>query len=204
MKMHMVAPAADIARMLATEDGRFAIAMAARANEGKMGIHDHEGLALFHCAKRAGTKYGTILEIGTCVGHSATIMALATSKTYIRTLNPNPEECEMARANLHTLRRVTVEMAYSWDVLDDYDGPELDLIFVDGDHQQCWRDMPWWRWVRPGGAMLFHDYHATEYPNVVESVDALAAKLGRPLDVYIMDTDGPGHGMVGFWKREGE
>ncbi len=53
----------------------------------------------------------------------------------------------------------------------------LDLIFIDGDHSpegvqgdiEAW--LPWAR--RPGGWMIFHDYHSNNWPAVVEAVERL-------------------------------
>jgi len=53
----------------------------------------------------------------------------------------------------------------------------LDLIFIDGDHSpegvagdiEAW--LPWVK--RPGGWMLFHDYHSNNWPAVVEAVERM-------------------------------
>lgn len=53
----------------------------------------------------------------------------------------------------------------------------LDLVFIDGDHSPegiAGDITAWLPWVkRPGGWMLFHDYHSNNWPAVVEAVDRM-------------------------------
>jgi predicted O-methyltransferase YrrM len=145
---------------------------------------------------------GPVLDIGTFKGYSASLLAQAQPSQPVVTLNPCEAEAAEAMGYLAPWRNVTVLIAASWDVLDWYSGPDLSLVFVDGDHKQAARDVPWFDRLRVGGLLLFHDYTPAQSPHVVEAVDGLATRLGRPPDVLIVDMDGVG--MAGFCRREGE
>jgi predicted O-methyltransferase YrrM len=54
-----------------------------------------------------------------------------------------------------------------------YDGPPIDLLFIDGDHvyEAVRADFEaWWPRVRPGGLVMFHDYDE-RHPGVRRFVD---------------------------------
>jgi len=144
-------------------------------------------------------KDGTVmLDIGTGHGHSAAVMAVASPRARVITLTPRQKEVEIAVHHLHPLKIVEVWQTTSASFLASYGGPELSVVFVDGDHKRVDRDAPWWRWVRPGGLMLFHDYSPGSR-HVVNTVDRMAVQLGRRPDVLIVDSDAVG--MAGFYKR---
>lgn len=161
-------------------------------------METYQVAALFALA----TQYdgGNILEIGTFIGHSASIMAQAAPRARIVTLNSAAHEVKTARHNLGQWPNVKVAQAISWDYLDTYDGPPLDMIFVDGDHKRAVKDLPWWAWLADGGLMLFHDYSRERCPPVYEAVNGLGKMLGREPDVLIVDDQEIG--MAGFYNRE--
>lgn len=169
-------------------------------------IYEHQAAALYRLARdrnRAGARF---LELGTAYGYSAGIMAAAAPLAQIVTLNPHEDEARAARRNLEAARNVAVIVACSWDYLARYTGPEFDLIFVDGDHKQIRRDLPWWNWLAVGGVMVHHDYSPAESarpcPPVYRALNEFSEWLGRAPDVSIID-DGLA-GMVGYTKREGD
>ena len=94
----------------------------------------------------------------------------------------------------------------SWSYLAGYKGPAFDVVFVDGDHKQVARDLPWFNWIHPGGLMLFHDYSPAESthacPPVYDVVNARAIRLGRELDVLLVDDTLAG--IAGFYKQKWE
>lgn len=141
-----------------------------------------------------------ILEIGTAWGYSAAVMAEAAPEAKIVTLNPKLHEVERARGHLAAYPNVTIRMELSWDVLAAYDGPALDMVFVDGDHQRVHLDFPWWDHLAVGGLMLFHDYSPKgskrPCPSVYAAVNKFAGWLGRIPDILVMDYRYVG--MAGF------
>jgi len=143
---------------------------------------------------------GNILEIGTFIGHSASIMAQAAPEAKIITLNHAAHEVEEAVRNLREWPNIEVVQALSWDYLDTYGNPMLDMVFVDGDHKRVVRDLPWWGWLEKDGLMLFHDYSPKLCPPVYNAVNRLGEMLGREPDVMVMDDEG--RGMAGFYNRE--
>lgn len=153
----------------------------------------HQAAALYAFAK--GYNGGPLLEIGTFVGYTASLMAQAAPLARIITLNPTAHEVKEARVNLEYCPNVEVIQAKSWDYLKGYNGPFLDFIFVDGDHNRIARDLPWWDWVAKGGLMLFHDYSQVQCPPVFEGVNEF---FDRDPDILIKDDDG--NGLVGFYK----
>lgn len=139
-----------------------------------------------------------ILEIGTGAGYSTAIIAQATPSAHIMTLNTNKQERLDSLKALSPWRNIQSIGRASWDFLDSYRGPFLNMIFVDGDHKRVARDLPWWDWVAPGGLMLFHDYSKTQCPPVYDALNKWRDELGQPFDVLLVDSDEIG--MVGFYK----
>ena len=174
----------------------------------KRQIDEFQASALFALAAPFDSKGSHILEIGTAWGFSAAVLALACPEASITTLNPKPTEVPYARRNLERFPNVSVLAECSWDYLSRYEGPEMDMVFVDGDHsaEAVRKDMAWYNWLRPSGLMLFHDYapkgSARPCPPVKDACDDMAAKLRRNFDVMVVDDQQVG--MVGFYRREGE
>jgi predicted O-methyltransferase YrrM len=174
----------------------------------KREVWSHEAAVLYHLALEyvgpRGTE-GEILEIGTALGYSAALMALAAPEAHLVTLNPKALEYAAAESNLAYLPRIEVRQARSVEYLSAYAGPSLDLIFVDGSHvlEDVRVDCGWWRWVRPGGLMLFHDWSpatsARPTPGAYQAINEQAERLGRPFDVWVVDDREVG--LVG-WVKE--
>ena len=156
----------------------------------------YQAAALYALARRYDK--GNILEIGTLVGYSSSLIAQAAPNGTITTLNPTTHEAKEARKNLVQYGNVTVIEQKSWDYLNKYTGPLLDMIFVDGDHVRVEKDLPWWSWLKRGGLMLFHDYTEHCSPHVCRAVDGMSEILGKGPDVLLIDTDDVG--MAGFIK----
>jgi predicted O-methyltransferase YrrM len=159
---------------------------------------DWQAVTLYCLATRYDREGANILEIGTLNGFSCSLIAQAAPSAKIVTLNPAKHEIPGATANLSHFQNVTIVVEKSWGYLDGYEGPMLDMVFVDGDHKQVAADMPWWGWVREGGLMLFHDYCPEQCPPVYQAVNEMAALLGRHPDVSIVDDQKIG--MAGFYK----
>ena len=177
-----------------------------RVRQSKRQILDHEAALLYTIARRVVPPGGLVLEIGTAFGFSAVMLAHAQPLASIVTLNPNGDEFPVARANLAHLPTVAPLKIHSWDYLKAYHGPDLSLVFVDGDHKHVELDLPWFDWLTPGGMIVFHDYSPEgpkrPTPHVVEVVDKFARDLGRPPDLIVVD-DGR-RGVVGFERHLGE
>lgn len=165
----------------------------------KAQLLEWQGAALYALAKRFNRCGAHILEIGTACGYSAAVLVHACPNASITSLNPAGEEIEIAAGHLRPYGQVTLLRLKSWDYLDIYHGPELDMVFVDGDHKRVAMDIPWFRWVRPYGLMLFHDYSPTACPPVFAAVNEFGTRLGRQPDVVIMDDQNIG--IAGFYKR---
>jgi predicted O-methyltransferase YrrM len=162
----------------------------------------YQAMALYALAARYNVAGTNILEIGTAAGFSASIMAQAAPKARIITLNPRDWEVKDAQRNLSAWPNVTVVEAASWDYLKNYTGPDLDMVFVDGDHNRVNYDLPWFNELKPGGLFLFHDYSEVTCRTVYDTVNLMAKKLGRNLDVSIIDTNFIG--MAGLYRQDGE
>ena len=158
-----------------------------------------QAAAVFKLALLCNRPGAMILEIGTGAGYSTAIMAQAAPNAHIMTLNTNePERLDSLEA-LSPWRNIQSIGKASWDFLDGYRGPHLDLIFVDGDHKRVAKDLPWWDWVAPGGLMLFHDYSESQCPPVYNTLNKWRGELGQDFDVLLTDSDGVG--MAGFYKE---
>ncbi len=96
--------------------------------------------------------------------------------------------------------------AKSWDLLGQYLG--MDMIFVDGDHKNVVRDLPWWNALKPGGFMFFHDYTPADAtsrpcPPVYEALNDFSIYLKRPEPDVIVVDDGK-LGMAGFYRTSSD
>lgn len=170
----------------------------------KPGLLNYQAMALFGLATQFNKDGATMLEIGTAVGYSASMMAQGAPLARITTLNPQVGEIPLAQKNLAPWRNVKVVVMYSWDYLaQTKSGMLYDMIFVDGDHNAIRRDLPWWDHVKPGGLMLFHDYTPQgakkPSPAVFAELNLFGVRLGLAPDVSLID-DGL-TGMVGWYTR---
>ena len=169
-------------------------------------VTNYQGMALCALARQYNQEGSNILEIGTAYGHSAFMIANGAPKARIITLNQPDKtwEIDAARRQLMMYKNVTVVGKSSWDYLERYVGPPLEMIFVDGDHKRIVKDLPWWNWVKVGGLFVHHDYSPAEShrpcPPVYEALNDFGAFLGREPDVLIVDNLKVG--LAGWYKRE--
>lgn len=166
----------------------------------------YQGAAIYALAKAYNRPDAHILEIGTAWGYSAAWIANAAPLARLTTLNPKEAERKAAQKHLAAYSNIRFSAALSWDMLADYHGPDLDMVFVDGDHGKVVMDLGWFNWLKPGGLMLFHDYSPEESgrpcPPVYYIVNEMAAVLGRKPDVMVVDDRNVG--LAGFYRQEKE
>lgn len=167
-------------------------------------VYDYQAMALYMLCQSYNREDARILEIGTYYGATAAVMAQAAPLARVTTLNPLEWEVDAARLALREFANVQVICATSQDYLSGYRGPDLDMIFVDGDHKRVADDLRWWGWLAVGGLMLFHDYTPEGAPRhcppVVMALDDFAMRLGREADHRIIDDQRAG--MLGWIKQE--
>ena len=75
-----------------------------------------------------------ILELGTALGYSACVLAAATERTHVDTIEGDPNHVVLARElirDLHLEDRVTVHSGDFFRIMAELDGP-YDLAFFDG------------------------------------------------------------------------
>jgi len=171
-----------------------------RVGQQKRSIDMGQAAFLYRLVKKY--QPAMILEIGTFLGFSAAIMAEAVPKARIITLNPKGHEVEVAQKNLRYYPGVIVKQQLSWDYYAATT-TKFNMIFVDGDHAQIKRDLPFWDRLLPGGIFLFHDYSpAGTYrpcPPVFEAVNEFAQQLGKDEpDILLIDNGNVG--MAGFFR----
>lgn len=176
---------------------------AQKAVEGcsaKQRIYPYQAHMLFALA--AQYNGGRILEIGTYYGYSAAVMAQAAPLAHVDTLNVLSWEVSAATKNLQGLPNVHLWCTPSWDYLESYAGPDYDLVFVDANHKEVDRDLPWWGRLAPGGLMLFHDYSPATSPRacppVYRALNEWKRTVGPPNLLIIDDQD---TGMAGWYKE---
>ena len=177
-----------------------------RLHKTKQQIATHQAAALYALAHSFNFDGSNILEIGTYYGYSAAILAQAAPLANIVTLNPNEDEWKLASEKLEQYKNVRAVCLPSWDYLATYDGPDLDFIFVDGDHKHVKRDRPWFNWLATGGIILYHDYTPLGAPRhcppVYDAVNDFTLWIGRKPDVLIVDDNRLG--MAGWRKMPGD
>lgn len=175
----------------------------------RLQLLDYQLLALHYVAARYNRPGARVLEIGTGHGGSGYVLSRAAPLAQIVSLTISPAEVAAATAfwRSHGCRNITSRLAASWDYIQLEDGPhELDLVFVDGDHNRIARDLPWFNRLRPGGLFLCHDYSPQDSTSpsqiVYDTLNRAALHLGRPFDVVLVDENKIG--MAGFCRRPGE
>ena len=204
--MNLTGTPADILATL--QDGKVKRALDAVGSTiepTKNQIDRHEAAALFVLAAKVDGYDAHILELGTCYGYSAAVMAEAAPKANITTLTPSAKHFSYAEQALRYWPNVRPLKLRSWDYLSIYSGPLLDLVFVDGYHGMVVWDLPWWQWLKAGGLMCFHDYspkRATRGCQPVYETLTACKDAFRDFDVKVI-TDA-GQGFVGWLKRQGE
>ena len=169
-------------------------------------VLDYQLSALFALARQYNHRGARFLEIGTGRGGSGFVLSKAAPQATILSLGVSAEE--VAGANGLWERtgcsNIVARVGASWDVLAEWDGGELDLVFVDGDHNRIVRDLPWFDRLRSGGLLLCHDYSPPDSRTpsgiVYAELNAMRERLGRPFDVELIDEGKVG--MVGFYRRD--
>ncbi len=173
----------------------------------KRKVLDYQMVALWALAKTFNQVGRKILEIGTGHGGSGAMLAQGAPKAMVLSLTVEPGGARNAEQLWKSLGlgNIRVTVASSWDYLARTQDM-WDMIFVDGDHNQIARDLPWFNRLQVGGLLMCHDYSPADSPRpspvVYERLNELAAGLGRPFDVEIIDDEKTG--MVGFYRRPGE
>lgn len=169
-------------------------------------IYPYQAAALYHYAKpHNGSR---ALEIGTAYGYSCFYLASAMPDSPVVTLNTSSAEVEAAKRTLAQFRYVEALEFVSWDYysVTGKFNREYGFIFVDGDHKQIKRDLPWFNRLEVGGLILFHDYSPKDStracPPVYRAINEMAKQLGRQPDVLVVDNDKVG--LAGFIRQAGE
>lgn len=161
-------------------------------NHGIASLQLDEAALLFRLARDAET--GPFVEIGRFKGGSTMIFATALpdgvelwSYDLHVALRPDLPGEQLDRELRDALARYGVEGKVHLVVADsrtvDPPAPELELLFVDGDHSYEGAKADYERWaplVRPRGHLLFHDAVDTgKYGNVYPGVARLAGEISR-------------------------
>lgn len=175
----------------ATTDALAAIKRAsALVSNRKQSILDYQALFLYTLAKQYDGH--SVVEIGTKYGFSAAILAQAVPNSRLWTVDISEPMCIRAKTALTGFPHVVVLNDSSAHFAQN--AGLVHFVFVDGDHETATQDAAaWWERLASGGLMLFHDYTAKKFPDVVNAVKM----LGEP-DVLLIDAKGDG--MAGVYK----
>jgi len=164
------------------------------------GVISYQDGVLRHFAQRVNYPAGRILEIGTRLGHSASIMAQAAPHCQeIITIEPYADRVVQARKNLEPWSNVRVVQGKSEDFLRTYQGKPFDLVFIDGNHRYVAHDSPWFYKLKEAGWILYHDWSSWGCWHVVEAVELMSRHLKRRPDFELVDTNQKG--MAGFRRN---
>ena len=129
--MEFVKAAVDV-QILKMKSNDYLLQMKKYAQENKVPIIKDEGLGfLLDIINNEEPK--TILEIGSAILYSASMMAL-NSKANIVTIERDPEMIEIAKKNLKELglgKRITIIEGDALEVFDQVKNYKFDLIFID-------------------------------------------------------------------------
>ena len=160
----------------------------------------HHLARLYRYAKSEIPKEGLILEIGCNFGESTIVMghAIRGSKKHIVTIDPvfrfpellvpddqnpggnvynAPLLSVMDEISSHHLDGyISIIPQYSWEAIKNWDGREIDMLFIDGEHtyEGVKKDCAWLSHVKKGGLVLFDDW----YPPIERGAKEKMAEMG--------------------------
>jgi predicted O-methyltransferase YrrM len=146
-------------------------------------------------AKQYNATGARFCNIGALHGYSTALLARGAPDAEVITLEPNKRRAQVSRKNLTGLSNVSVVEAMSWD----YAGTGWDLVFVDGAHKQCHKDLIYYDRLRPGGLILFHDYVNSKFPEVGCAISELLERIGKDKPDIEVLADGRG-GLAGVYR----
>lgn len=156
----------------------------------KQSIQDYQALFLYSLAKQYDGH--SVIEIGTKYGFSAAVLAQAVPNSRLWTVDISEAMCVRAKVVLTDFPHVVVLNDSSIGFAER--AGLVHFVFIDGDHETATQDARvWWERLASGGLMLFHDYNAKKFPDVVNAVRS----LDEP-DVLLVDDKGDG--MAGVYK----
>lgn len=101
-----------------------------------------------------------ILEIGTFIGYSASVMLEADKENFVRTVEIDEKNARDARKNLSELGfdgRFEVVCADAMDFLVEHSDEKYDFIFLDGPKGQYIKYLPYLKKMMNKGAILLAD-----------------------------------------------
>lgn len=168
----------------------------------KGSVQPFQAAFLYWLTARYVPTYGDILEVGTGLGYTSLVMAIAKPSAVINTLNPNNEECKIARKILEGNKNVSVNNVDSREWYAYQTGEDLyDLIFVDGDHKDIEFDCKWYDHLTDNGVIVFHDYSPlgswAACPPVFDHLNLKRLEWGEPTHLV---RDRGNVGMIA-WRR---
>lgn len=118
-------------RGLVPERDELLTQMEQTAERDAIPILDLDTMQLFRVLL-AALQPAAILEVGTAIGYSATVMARACGASIV-TIERDPERAAQARENIRLAgleHRITLHEGDAFDILPDLQGP-FDLVFLD-------------------------------------------------------------------------
>jgi len=165
---------------------------------------------LYIIARQYNEEGKNILEVGTNRGKSAYTMATAAPLANLTSLEIDREQWLIAKrihetgyvAEFITVPPVKTNLLLvdSAEYLASYKGPNLDMVFIDGNHfEGVLVDAGWWNHLNIGGCILFHDAHGM-FLSVKEVIGRLEGLTGRKPDIHLR-TD---YCIAGFYKEKGD
>lgn len=135
-----------------------------------------------------------ILEIGTYIGYSASVMLSSCDATVV-TLEKNAENAELARKNLAPFgERVTVETSDAFLYIARDDIGKFDLIFLDGPKAQYINYLPFLKELLNEGGVLVADnvyFHGLvrQAGEVKHKLRTIVVNLRKFIDAICLDED---------------
>lgn len=124
-----------------------------------------------------------IVEVGSWTGRSSVAIASAVPLARVYCVDPWCEAWvqNQWRANTVDYTNIHEVQGYSPDCVGEW-AAQVDAVFLDASHTNPsdWTNcMFWLPCIRKGGLFMGHDY-SSEFPDVVQNVDRLAARLRQP------------------------
>ena len=144
---------------------------------GYLSIEEVEGL---HALTNMLPDRPVVVNVGAGTGTSGLAIAETRSDVELTTVDKRKGD---AYGGLENERHAFdgANMSYPIQILGDsrevareWDGGDLDMVFIDDGHKRSDIEgdiLEWMRHVKPGGIMAFHDYGSDNWPAVKEVID---------------------------------
>jgi predicted O-methyltransferase YrrM len=136
----------------------------------------------------------TVVELGTATGWTTASFALADRARTVTSYDPVVQPGRagyVALVPAEARARIRLEQATGEAGAADWNGPPVDLLFIDSTHARDDTVAEFRAWspnLAPGAVVVFHDYGNPAFPGVAEAIEELGVSGEVVEGAYVITT----------------